>query len=53
MPWLVVTSPNFVTRQTFIVSHMRPLSYLTEVTTRVFAIAVKVVLFYTLEVLGW
>ena len=53
MPWLVVACPNFIARQTFIIPHMRPLSNATEVTACVFAVAVKVILLYTREVLRW
>ena len=51
MPWLVVTGPHFIAGQTLVISFMRPLANKTEVTARVFAVAVKVILLYTLKVL--
>ena len=53
MARLVVTRPHFIALQTLVVSFMRPFTDSTEVTARVFAVAVKVVLLYTVKVLRW
>ena len=52
MTLFIMTSPDLITPQTLIVSHMCPFPDCPEVATRMFAIAVKVVRVATLKVLG-
>ncbi len=51
MARLVVARPNLIARQALIVSHMCPLPNLAEVSTCVFAVAVKIIHALALKVL--